>query len=137
MTEFVSEVKTLSAPNEKVYEMLSDLRNLEKVKDKIPADKIKDLSFDQDSCSFSISAVGKITFSVVNREPFKTIKFTAEGSPVEVNMWIQLLPAGDAETKMKISVKVNLNPFLKPMLSKPIQEGVDRLADVLTYVQYE
>lgn len=137
MTEFVSQIKTLQYNEEEVYTVLSDLSNLERMKDKIPADKIQDMNFDRDSCSFSVSPVGKVKFSIIDREPFKTIKFAADESPVEVTLWIQLKQVGENDTKMKLTVKAELNPFLKPMLSKPLQEGVDKIADVLAAIQYK
>ena len=136
MTEFVSEIKTLPYNEEDVYAMLSDLSNLERMKDKIPADKIQDIAFDRDSCSFSVNPVGKVKFSIVDREPCKTIKFMADESPVEVSLWIQLKQTGEKDTKMKITVKADLNVFIKPMLSKPLQEGVDKIANVLAGIEY-
>jgi hypothetical protein len=137
MTEFVSEIKTLPHSQEKVYAILSDMTNLEKIKEKIPHDKIEDFSFDKDSCSFSVSPVGKIRFSIVDREPPKTIKFTADQSPVEVNLWIQLKEVAENDTKLKLTIKASLNPFLKPMLSKPLQDGINKVADILASVPYE
>jgi carbon monoxide dehydrogenase subunit G len=136
MTDFTSEIKTIPYNQEKVYEMLSNMENLEKMKDKIPYDKIQDFTFDRDSCSFSVNPVGNVKFSIIEREPLKTIKFAAEKTPVDVNMWIQLLPVDGNETKMKLTVKANLNPFLKPMLSKPLQDGVNKIADILAAVPY-
>jgi len=137
MTEFVSQIKTLPYNEEDVYAMLSDLSNMERVKDKIPADKVQDIAFDRDSCSFSINPVGKVKFSIVDREPCKTVKFTADDSPVEVSLWIQLKQTGEKDTKMKVTVKADLNMFMKPMLSKPLQDGVDKIADVLAGIQYD
>ena len=137
MTEFISEIKTILCGNRIVYETLSDLNNLEKLKNRIPSDKIEDFTFDSDSCSFSISPVGKIRFSIVNREPLKTIKLAADQSPVEVTMWIQLKEISELETKMKLTIKANLNPFLKPMISQPLQEGINQIADMLAKIPYE
>jgi len=137
MTDFISEIKTIPYGNRIVFETLADLNNLEKLKDRIPSDKIEDFTFDSDSCSFSIQPVGKIRFSIVDREPLKTIKFTADQSPVGVNMWIQLKETGEQETKMKLTIKAELNPFLKPMLSKPLQEGINQIADMLASIPYE
>ena len=137
MTEFISEIKTIPYGNRIVYETLSDLKNLEKVKNRIPSDKIEEFAFDTDSCSFSIKPVGKIRFSIVDRELPKTIKFSSDRSPVDVNMWIQLKETGERETKMKLTVRADLNPFLKPMLSKPLQEGINQIADILASIPYE
>ncbi len=136
MTEFVSDIKTIPYNKERIFNVLSDLSNLERVKDKIPQDKISDFSFDTDSCSFSVSPVGNIKFSIIEREPCDTIKFAADQSPVEVLMWIQLKETGPEETKMKLTVKAQLNPFIKPMVSKPLQDGVNKIADVLANVPY-
>lgn len=137
MTEFISEIKSIPYDEQLIFNILSDLNNLEEVKDKIPSDKIENFSFDRDSCSFSISPVGQIRFLIVEREPVKTIKFTADQSPVELNFWIQLKQVAERDTRMKLTLKANLNPFLKPMLSKPLQEGVNKVADVLAAIQYE
>ena len=53
MSKFESSIKHIPYPQTAVYAMLSDLSNLEKVRDKLPEDKIKDLSFDRDSLSIS------------------------------------------------------------------------------------
>jgi len=136
MTEFVSEVKIIPYTDAEVYSVLSDLNNLELAKDVIPSDKIKEFTFDADSCTISIDPVGKVRFNVVEREPNKTIKFEAEQLPFGVNMWIQLLPAGITDTKMKLTVKADLNPFIKPMVSKPLQAGIDKIAEALATLPY-
>ena len=92
--------------------MLSDLSNLGKVQDRIPQDKIQDFEFDKDSCSFSVAPVGKITFQIVEREPNKTIKFTTTNSPVPLFLWIQLKQVEENDTRMKITVRAELNPFI-------------------------
>ena len=137
MTEFTSEIKQIPYSETTIYEVLSDLNNLEKVKDRIPQDKIRDFSFDHDSCTFNVSPVGNVRFSVVEREPGKTIKFKADQSPVDVYMWIQLKEMNPLDTRMKLTVKAELNPFLKPMLSGPLQKGVEQIADVLAAIPYE
>jgi carbon monoxide dehydrogenase subunit G len=137
MTEFTSEIKQLPYSETTIYEVLSDLNNLEKVKDRIPQDKVQDFSFSRDSCTFNVSPVGNVCFSITEREPNKTIKFKADQSPVEIYMWIQLKEVNPQDTRMKLTVRANLNPFLKPMLSGPLQKGLDKIADVLASVPYE
>ena len=45
MSKFESSVKAIAYPQENVYRMLSDFTNIERVRDRIPEDKLKDLSF--------------------------------------------------------------------------------------------
>ena len=116
--------------------MLSDLSNLERIKDRIPQDKIKDFEFDSDSCSFSVSPVGKITFQIVDREPCKTIKFQTTNSPVPLFLWIQLKQVQEMDTRMRLTVRAELNSFLKPMVSKPLQDALDKISTVLASLPY-
>lgn len=137
MTEdFVSEVKTIPQNADRIFDMLSDLSNLERVKDRIPQDKIKNVEFDSDSCSFAVDPVGKITFRIVEREPHKTIKFTTTNSPVPLFLWIQLKQIAEMDTRMKMTVRADLNPFLKPMVSKPLQDAVDKISVLIASLPY-
>ena len=77
-----------------LFSVLSDLRKLDLIKDKIPQDKIKDFSYDQDSCTVTVDPIGKVRFVIVEREPNSTIKFEAEQLPFKLNLWIQLKLAG-------------------------------------------
>ena len=136
MTEFVSEIKQIPQNDERIYAMLSDLSNLERIKDRIPQDKIKDFEFDSDSCSFSVSPVGKITFQIVDREPCKTIKFQTTNSPIPLFLWIQLKQVQEMDTRMRLTVRAELNSFLKPMVSKPLQDALDKISTVLASLPY-
>lgn len=136
MTDFESEVKTIPYNDDRIFTMLSDLTNLERVKDRIPQDKIKDFEFDTDSCSLTVDPVGKITFQIVEREPNKTIKFATTNSPVPLTLWIQLKQVAEADTKMKMTVRAELNPFIKGMVSKPLQEAVDKLSAAIAVLPY-
>ncbi|MBO4984321.1 MAG: SRPBCC family protein [Bacteroides sp.] len=136
MTKFESEVKVIPFPQEVVYEKLSDLNNLEKVKDRLPEDKVKNLTFSTDSMSVEVPPVGNITLQVVEKEPCKCIKFGTTTSPLPFNLWIQLLPVSDAQCKMKLTIGMELNPFMKAMVQKPLQEGIQKMADMLAMIQY-
>ena len=137
MTEFVSEIKTIPYSSDSIYKMLSDLSNLEKIKNRIPEDKIKDISFDSDTCSFTVQPVGSLTLRIIEREENKTIKFTADNSPISVYLWIQLKEIEPETTKMKMTLRADLNPFIKPMLAKPMEEGIEKLATVLAALPYK
>lgn len=136
MTKFESEIKFINAPQNAVYEKLSNLNNLEKVKERLPEGKVKNLNFDADSLTVEVPPVGKITLQLVEKEPCKCIKFATTTSPLPFNLWIQLLPVTDAECKMKLTIGMDLNPFMKAMVQKPLQEGLEKMADALTLIPY-
>lgn len=135
MATFESSVRQIPHSQQAVYNMLSDLSNIDRVKDRIPADKLNDLTFDADSMSIS-TPMGAVKLKNVDREEPKCIKFETEQSPLPFNFWIQILPVTDTTCKMKLTIKAELNPFIKGMVSKPLQEGIEKIADALQMINY-
>lgn len=136
MTKFESEIKIINAPISAVYNKLSDLSNIESLKDRIPEGKIDDLKFTEDTLSFSISPVGEIQLVIVEKEVNKAIKFASQKSPISFNLWIQLLPGDEEQTRIKLTIGAELNMFTKGIASKPLKEGVEKLADMLAIIPY-
>ncbi len=124
-----------------MYNKLSDLNNLEgvrdrlnEVKDKLDG-KLEDMSFDRDSITLKVQGIN-LTLRIIEREPLKCIKFEGDKSPVPLNLWIQILPVTEEEAKMKVTIRAEVNMFMKAMVSKPLQEGVEKLADMLAMLPY-
>ena len=136
MTKFESSVKQIPYPIEDVYRNISDLSNLERVRDRVPQDKLKSFSFDQDSVSINVDPVGDLRLRIIEREENKCVKFEAEQSPLPFNLWIQVLPVSDTESKMKITVAADIPFMLKGMVSGPLQDGVEKIADALSHIPF-
>ncbi|MBP3787046.1 MAG: SRPBCC family protein [Prevotella sp.] len=136
MTKFESSVKQIPYPVEDVYRNISDLSNLERVRDRVPEDKLNSFSFDSDSVSVNVSPVGDLKLRIIEREENKCVKFETEQSPLPFNLWIQVLPVSDTESKMKVTVKADIPFMLKGMVSGPLQDGVEKIADALSQIPY-
>lgn len=137
MAKFESSVKQVAASQETVYRTISDLNNLERLRDRIPEDKITDFSFDSDSLTVSAPMVGQISLQIVERTEPKCVKFGSTQSPVPFNVWIQVLPVDEQNAKIKVTIDADIPFMLKAMVSGPLQQGVDKIAEVLTMVPYE
>ena len=147
--KYISEIKTINFPVEKVYDRLSDLRNIEKlinpekfreIKDQIPDApdiKIDNFQATEDECSFSISPLGKVGLSIADRETNKVVKLTgSEGLPFDINCWLQFLPVSEESCKVRLTIHAELNPMIKMMVNKYLKDGVNRIADALTRINY-
>lgn len=139
--QFESNVKHVPYSQERVYNKLSDLNNLEgvrerldMVKDKLDG-KLEDMSFDRNSITLKVQGIS-LTLRIIEREPLKCIKFEGDKSPIPLNLWIQILPVTQEEAKMKVTIRAEVNMFMKAMVSKPLQEGVEKLADMLAMLPY-
>ena len=100
-------------------------------------EKLKNLTFDQDSLSISVDPVGQISMRIIERDEPKTIKFESENSPLSFNFWIQILPVSDNSSKMKLTIDADIPFFAKGMVSKPLQEGIEKIADALAMIPFE
>ena len=154
MTKFESDVKYVSQPVDALYARYSDLRNLETLREKLedPAvqekmaaqltpeqiaqakEQLQTMTFDRDTLSIG-SPLGKITLRIIERDEPKYIKFAGEGTPIPVNVWIQLLPHGEGEAKLRVTIGAEVNFFMKGMVSKPLQQAANGLADILAAAQ--
>lgn len=159
MSEYKSEVKKIYAPVERVYAKLSDLSHLETVKlmaddptvrerilqqagDKVKpeqmdaiVEKLKSLQFTTDSVTGN-SPLGEMTLLIIERDEPKCVKFELQGAPIQANLWLQLLPHGDNECALRVTVKADLNFFIKQMVGSKLQQGVDGLAQMLASIPY-
>lgn len=141
MVQFESNVKHVPYSQERVYGKLEDLNNLALLKERLEqmreklGDKIQDVTFDRDSLTLTIQGMN-VTLRIIEREPCKCIKFEGEKSPIPMNLWIQILPVSEDQAKMKVTVRAEVNMFMKAMVSKPLQEGVEKLADMLAMITY-
>lgn len=81
--------------------------------------------------------MGAVKLVIVEREAPKCIKFETAESPLPFNFWIQILPVSETTSKMKLTIKAELNPFIKGMVSKPLTEGIEKIADALQAIHYE
>lgn len=136
MSKFESSIKQIPHPQQAVYSMLSDFANIEKVRDRIPADKLQDILFDSDCLTIKAATIGEIRLRIVDREEPKCIKFATEQSPIPFHLWIQILPVTESSSKMKLTLEAELNPFIKGMVSGPLKEGLEKVADALAMIQY-
>jgi carbon monoxide dehydrogenase subunit G len=136
MSKFESSIKQINYPVEAVYRNISDLSNLERVRDRIPEDKIDDFQFDSDSVQVKVDPVGVIKLRIIDREENRCVKFEAEQSPVPFNVWVQVLPVDEATSKMKVTVDADIPFMLKGLVSGPLQDGVEKIADALSQIPY-
>ena len=141
MAQFESSIKFVPYSQEREYNKLEDLNNLaalkerfEQVREKV-GDKIQDIAFDRDSLTLTVQGMN-VTLRIIEREPCKCIKFEGDKSPIPVNLWVQILPVTEEQAKMKVTIRAEVNMFMKAMVTKPLQEGVEKIADMLAMISY-
>ena len=136
MSQYESNVKLIPYPQARVYAKLEDLNNLEGLKDRLPQDKVKEFTYSRDEATVNVPPMGNVTIRVVEREEPKCIKLEAVGSPIPINLWVQIIPNGDEASKMRVVVKAEVNFMLRSMIEKPLKEGIEKIAEALSLIAY-
>jgi carbon monoxide dehydrogenase subunit G len=112
--------------SEDIFKVLSDFRNFTPM----AKDKLEEWQADEDSCSFKYKGMGPFGIRIIEREEFKTIKFTGdEQLPMQFFMWIQLKEVAPYDTRMRITVKAELNTMMRMLIGNKLKDGIDTLAD--------
>jgi carbon monoxide dehydrogenase subunit G len=133
-TKIESRTGTINANEEYIYNFIADFNNF---KGFIPADKVEDFQSSADHCRFKVSGIGEVGLRIIEREPFKTIKVTGDGmANQEFLLWVQLKQVAEKDTRIKLTIKADLNPMLKMMATKPLQNFLDKLVDAMEKVNF-
>jgi len=136
MTKIKSNPQTTEASAGKIFLTLSDLRNLEKIKSQLPADKIDDLEIDADSLRISVAPLGEVSVRVKEREPFKMIKFVSEQSFLPFELQINLKPVSEEKTDLQVVLDAEIPMMVKMMLGNKLKDFVDKFAEQLAKIKY-
>ena len=139
MSESKYESKITSAPCSaaQIYRVLSNLENLERVREFIPQDKVQEMEISADRVRMKVDGLAqKITIAIVDRIENDTVKFGAEGIPMDANFWIQLKEVSPTDTRIKLTVKADIPFMFKMMVDKKLKEGLDQAADMLAQFPY-
>ncbi len=135
MTQFESDIKVAPHNQEKIFSFISNFNNF---KDLVPQDKIKDWESTEDTCRFKVDGIGEAGLKIIEKEPFKTVKFSTDGKvPFNFFLWVQLKEVADNDTRIKLTLKADLNPMMKMMVAKPINKFLNMLGDSIAGYHYE
>ena len=130
--KYESAVTKVAASAAQIYSVFSNLRNLERVKDMIPQDKVQEMEIEAESVRMKVDGLGqKITILIVDKTENEVIKYGAEGIPIEMNFWIQMKEVAPMDTRIKLTLKADIPMMFKMMLDKKIQQGINQAAAMI------
>ncbi len=124
-TNFESRTGTVSCSAEEVFMFVTDVRNFEQF---IPEGTINNLVADKESCSFNVAMIGKVSFRLAERKEFSRVVFEGDAlSKEDFRLILDIIDDGTNPVQVKVFVNAVLNPMLKMMAKKPIQQFLELL----------
>ena len=131
MTTYKSDIKVISASEEKVFNVINDLNNLQILNEmESPVEKFQILEHDQDSCLLAVDDFGEIGIRISERQVNKLIRFDITQLPVDASGEILLSESTRNETQLQVAVQVELSWTLKMMFNKQLEKGINTFADL-------
>jgi len=125
LSHFESRTAKVTCNADEVFNFVTDIRNFEQF---ISEGTISDWQADRESCSFNVSMVGTVSFSL--SEKIRKSKVVYVGDALKMNKFSLLLDiSGDDKhsAEVKVFLSADLNPVLKMMVSKPIDQFLEIL----------
>jgi hypothetical protein len=139
MTEINSELKPVPHSADSVYEVLSDLSHVSKAQQRLAHASFSLLDYDMDFCRFKVEKAGTISLRIVNRVPGRQIDFKSEESPLSFlcSILLKESPVGQDHCLLQLTVKADIPFMLKGMVIKPLEDLVQKSADLLATLPYQ
>ncbi|MBW6478449.1 MAG: hypothetical protein K0B37_03405 [Bacteroidales bacterium] len=128
MTEFVSERLVINASSEEVFNFLGDFTNFEH----LMPEQIRNWKADKDTCSFTIEGLADLSMRIASKNPDRNIHIIADGkNPIDYTLDCFLFDVNEKSCKVELVFNADLNPFIKSVASRPLQNFVNMLATKL------
>ena len=131
MALYQSKTITVNKPFEEVYGKVSDLRNLEQFRDRIPKEYTVNFECDTDYVQFRVAPVGDLLLRIVERGTDK-IRLNIEKLPFKAEMSMNIGNVSPSETNIQLVLDADIPFFVKHIVGNKLEEGMDKIADILT-----
>jgi hypothetical protein len=100
-------------------EHLGTPRNLETL---LPPEHVSDFKVEDDGCSFKVTGGFQVVLLRVDSEMANAVRYVSQkGTPIRFTLDVFVQPISDAASTVQIHCDAELNPFMKMMAEKPLQ----------------
>jgi len=123
MQKFTSQEITINKSPKDLFKKISNLNNL---KDILPSE-VKDFESTENTCSFKIKGMPKLTLEITEKIEFSKISLTARNTetPFFLNCFIK---ENENHSKATLEINAKLNLMMRMMLEKPLTQLLDILS---------
>jgi len=123
--KFESRIGSITASSEQLFRFITDMRNFKQF---LPGDKIENWEASMEACSFEMFPVGKARLSIVETEKNSMVKYGGDGlNGTQFFLWVQIKEASVDDTRVKLTIKADINPVIRAMAQKPINDFLEKL----------
>lgn len=123
MTRIESRKETIAQPAEQVFQFLSDFNNI----GKLMPEQVEGFTVDGETCKFTIKGMASLGLKYEQKTPNSEIVMVKhEKAPFDLKLICKIEDKG-AESGLQLFFDADLNPFLKMMAEKPLENFLNLL----------
>ena len=127
--KITSEKQIVNYSPQKIFSFISDFQNFEAL---LPADKIENYTYTEESCSFRIKGMSDLGLTISEKdEPGKISYVSTGGKPFPFRMDVIIQDLGDNKSEVYIDFDGEINSFMKMMVEKPLTNFFNMLVTKL------
>ena len=109
-----------------LFNFLSDFTKFTKL---LPPEHQKNLHVSPEECIINAGVMGNFTLKYIERVSPKLIKIGTEGAKEALTIWIQLKSVDAYDTRVKITISLEIGMMAKMMIKGKLQQFADSLCD--------
>lgn len=129
--EVVSKIGKSGCADIDLFSFLSDFNNIKKI---LPPEHSNKMQCTSDTCSISIDKYPEFALQIVERDAPKLVKIGSEQAGKDFFIWIQMKNVAPYDTRIKITLRTEMNMVMKMMAKKKLQQFVDAFVDGLCQI---
>ena len=119
MALYQSKTITVNKPFEEVYGKVSDLKNIEQFRDRIPKEYTVNFECDTDYVQFRVAPVGDLLLRIVERGADK-IRLNIEKLPFKAEMSMNIGNVSPSETNIQLVLDADIPFFVKHIVGNKV-----------------
>jgi hypothetical protein len=128
MTSFESEKLAIHTSAENIFNYLSDFNNFQE----LMPEQVTNWKSTREECSFTIQGMADLSMKMGSLSEYTKIVYESDGNkPFAFELVTNLYPLNDQSTETQILLNADLNPVLKMMAGRPLQNFVNLLVKKL------
>lgn len=129
-TKITSKITKNACLDSQLYQFITDFRNIGLM---LPPTMNEKVSFTETSITIEAMPGMSVTLVILEHEPHNLVKYGAEGAR-ELTIWVQLKQVAPYDTRIRVTMHVELPMIAKFVGKKKLQSFVDGFADALAQI---
>jgi carbon monoxide dehydrogenase subunit G len=119
-----------------ISEIFSFLSNMNNFKGLVQDQHIKNWQSTEQYCTFDVEGAGNVGFIISEKVPNERISYKNYGNvPFDYLLTVYMNPKGENETEIKLQFEADVNPVIKMMIKKPLENLLNTIIEKLDTIK--